>query len=130
MLLLTLLALPSAPTVQTWRVVAVAAPDVLNVRARADANAPLVGKLLADATGVVELEQDGMGWMRVRLGEIEGWVNHRYLRPEFPAGGALPSELACVGFEPSWGATISAGQWRLTSPASDTSVLQPMVIAP
>jgi hypothetical protein len=68
----------------TYQVAFVAANDTLNVRRQPGANAPLVGRLAPDATGIRvigegQTAQNGSPWLPVETEVGEGWVNSRYL---------------------------------------------------
>ncbi len=85
-------------------VAGVAAGDVLNLRAEADAGAAQIGSLPPDAKGVevVALSQDGK-WGRVNLGEASGWAAMRYLvRAPGPDWDSLAVPMTCSGTEPFW----------------------------
>jgi hypothetical protein len=70
----------------TFAVVNVAPNDTLNVRARPDAAAPVVGKIPSYGLGVQVRDAGGnarnSAWMPIRHGDLTGWVNHRYLVPQ------------------------------------------------
>jgi uncharacterized membrane protein len=91
----------------------VAANDVLNIRARPDAAAPVIG-VLAPGQVMIEIvaRSDDGGWGLVNTGEASGWANLRYLvRREVPRESqGLPPHLACFGTEPFWAMTREAGQ--------------------
>lgn len=86
-------------------VTGVAADDVLNVRAEPDPDAPVIGTLDPDATGVEVVAIDPTGrWGEVNVGEGAGWAALRYLAEEDGVWvpGALPEHLSCFGTEPFW----------------------------
>jgi uncharacterized membrane protein len=87
----------------------VAANDVLNIRANTDFNAPVIGTLAPDATGVevVGLSSDGK-WGRVNSGESSGWVALRFLdRQSGPEWISLDRPMTCSGTEPFWSLAYS-----------------------
>jgi uncharacterized membrane protein len=80
----------------------VAADDMLNIRSRPDANAPVIGALAPDAQDVevVRLSQDGR-WALVNLAEQSGWAAVAYLTAQdSPPDAERP--LNCSGTEPFW----------------------------
>ncbi len=105
----------------TFRVVNVSASDVsgLNVRdfpAEASnlSNTRVVGHLSWQASGIITSGMvvrfpSGALWRHIRLGEIIGWVNARYLEAEASdqTDEQLPDKLLCGGTEPFWGLRIS-----------------------
>ena len=101
---------------QLWSVAPNAPADALTVRASASASAASVGALPAGATGIVEVEQNGEGWLKVTAGTVQGWVSGDGLVPQAPASGLLPSVLTCSGTEPFWSVELNAGQARVVSP--------------
>jgi hypothetical protein len=69
-----------------YAVVNVAPDDVLNVRARPDATAPVVGQIPSYGVGVqirdsVENAPASV-WVPIRYADLTGWVNRRYLAPQ------------------------------------------------
>lgn len=87
-----------------YRVAGVAADDVLNIRAEANARAEIVGAFGPFQTGieVIGLSEDRR-WGLVRTGEAVGWSSMRFLQPQGGGQwyeGALP--LTCGGTEPFW----------------------------
>lgn len=90
-------------------VTGVAADDVLNIRAEASADAPVIGTLVPDATGVeVVAVQDG--WAVVNTGEGSGFAALRFLaRADAPDWPTLEGPLTCVGTEPFWSLQIDPG---------------------
>lgn len=101
-----------------YRVVGVAAGDVLNIRARPDAGAPILGTLAPDATGVEVIAIAG-GWASVNGPEQTGYVALRFLmREDLPAWNALQAPLTCFGTEPFWSLAIDpiAGTATMASP--------------
>lgn len=88
---------------EVYDVRGVAADDVLNIRARPAADAPVLGSLGPGRTGVevIEITADG-SWGRIGLPEGNGWVAMRYLqRQDWPAG-QMPRPFFCAGTEPFW----------------------------
>ncbi len=98
-----------------YRVVGVAADDVLNVRAGPSASDAIVGTLTHDATGVVVTDTyRHEPWWEVLLADgTSGWAHSQYL--EFDARwSALFSELACADAP-----TADAGPQRSAASASN-----------
>jgi uncharacterized membrane protein len=104
----------------TFRVINVSANDAdgLNVRDfPADAsnlsNTKIVGHLNWQATGIITsglvVRFPGAIWREIRLGNVIGWVNGKYLKAEISQqdGDQLPEKLLCSGTEPFWGLRIS-----------------------
>lgn len=85
-------------------VTGVAADDVLNVRARPDATAPVLGTLRPDATAVEVVAADAAGrWGQVNVPGGSGWAALRYLaRQPGQEEGAFPPVASCFGTEPFW----------------------------
>lgn len=88
LLVLILLALGPAPDRawavegdQTYRVVAVEADDVLNIRAGPSAGHPIVGEIPPTGRGV-RLTGPCRGWCPVEYNGASGWVAARYLAIE------------------------------------------------
>lgn len=102
----------------SYGVSGVVSPDILNIRARPDAKAPVVGTIPADARGVRSTGRQrrvgSSSWRQVTYGGVEGWVNGHFLRREAAApaaagpiaspGGAAPpaDDLVCFVNEPLW----------------------------
>ncbi len=98
---------------------AVAANDVLNVRAAPSAQATIIGALAPDARGIEVVAQNDAGtWGQVNTGEQSGWVSLRFMA----ARGVhidhynLPAGLTCFGTEPFWSLTNTGGAWRYHTP--------------
>lgn len=71
------------PAPRSWRVVGVAADDVLNLRESPSPRGFVVAEIPFDADGLRNLGcTDGQSWCKVRYRGQEGWVNGRFLRPE------------------------------------------------
>lgn len=86
-------------------VTGVAADDVLNIRARPDGRAEIIGKLAHDARDVEVVAHDRTGrWARVNTRERSGWVALRYLAYQTGVweDDRLPASLHCLGTEPFW----------------------------
>lgn len=66
----------------TWRVVAVAPDDVLNVREGPSAEHPSVGALAPSVTGVTISGACRGGWCPIAHAGLNGWVNRRFLESE------------------------------------------------
>lgn len=99
----------------------VAADDVLNIRARPNARAAIIGSFPPDAAGIEVIEARD-GWLRIALPEASGWISARYarLRPGLWQPDAVPPGLACHGTEPFWGLTLDGNTARFTTPESAT----------
>lgn len=99
-------------------VTGVAADDVLNIRVKPSADAPVVGRLAPDATGVeVVAVQDG--WAVVNTGEGTGYAALRFLaRTNAPDWPTLKAPLTCLGTEPFWSLQIdpAMGETRFQTP--------------
>ncbi|MGL4236146.1 COG3650 family protein [Tabrizicola sp.] len=92
-----------------YAVTGVAADDVLNIRAAPEADAPILGVMLPDATGV-EVVSATDGWAVVNAGEQAGYVSLKFLsREPGPTWYALEQPLACSGTEPFWSLAIDPG---------------------
>lgn len=120
------LALPAHATPEyvlptLFDVTGVAADDVLNIRERPDAKAPIIGRLAPDATRVEVVAERG-GWMQVNAGERSGWVNGRYMnyRVDVWEAGRLPEGLRCLGTEPFWSLTPQGGEVVLATPEAES----------
>lgn len=103
-------------------VVDVAADDVLNVRARPDARAEIIGTLAPDEENVEVVAHDASGrWGLVNVGERSGWVAMRYLdyRVDVWEPGALPDGLQCLGTEPFWSMRPEADRLVLATPETE-----------
>ena len=102
-------------------VTGVAADDVLNIRAAASAEAPVIGTLAPDATGVeVVAVQDG--WAVVNTGEGNGYAALRFLvRTDGPDWPSLEMPMTCLGTEPFWSLEIdpARSETRLRTPEDE-----------
>jgi uncharacterized membrane protein len=99
-------------------VTGVAADDVLNVRERPDAGAPILGSLPPDATGI-EVVSVSDGWALVNLGDGSGYASLTYLaREQGPEWNSLERPLTCLGTEPFWSLDIDpvAGTAAFSTP--------------
>ena len=121
MMLPLLLSLANAGEPQLWSVAGVAADDKLHIRKTASASAEIVGDLAPGTGSLVELEQNEEGWVRVRSGTVEGWVNGKFLAPVAPATGLLPATLTCGGTEPFWTIQLADGKAKVNSPDRPTA---------
>ncbi|MEL6373869.1 MAG: hypothetical protein AAFR04_07855 [Pseudomonadota bacterium] len=80
-----------------FRVVGVASWDALNVRAAPSSRAGIKGAIPARGFNVERLANGANGWMLVRYGRLNGWVNRRYLRGMIEQGaGVGPRAWAAV----------------------------------
>ena len=108
-----------------YRVIGVAADDVLNVREAPDAAAAIIGALdpAAEAVEVVALSREG-GWGLTNFGERAGWVAMRYLGRHREDGLAADAaaRLTCFGTEPFWTITgFDRPALRLLTPDGGTT---------
>lgn len=69
----------------------VASNDVLNMRTRPSASAPIVGAIRPGRCGVSIRRRSG-NWLRVRVGGYSGWVSARYIEQD----GGDHISTACV----------------------------------
>jgi len=94
-------------------------PSGLNVRdnvieASSLKDTTIVGQLSWNAKGIIssglEVEIAGSIWREIRLGEISGWVNTKFLKEETGKNlpEVTPDMLKCSGTEPFWGLDMSA----------------------
>lgn len=130
LLLFLLLALPSRAEEYPalYAVTGVAANDVLNIRARPDAGAPILGELAPDAEGIEVLGRSG-NWALVNTGEGTGYASLRFLaREPGPFWSALQTPLTCLGTEPFWSLEIdpAAGETRFLTPEDQTPAPAPI----
>lgn len=128
--LLLLLALPlrAEDFPATFAVTGVAANDVLNIRARPDAGAAIIGAIGPDATGVEVLGTSG-NWAIVNTEEGSGYASLRFLaREPSPAWHALETPLTCLGTEPFWSLEIDpgAGTTRYLTPEDQSPLPEPI----
>ena len=86
--------------------------STLNVRAEADEDAPIIGRLYADCYG--EILEEGDGWTLLRSGSVVGWANNNYLLFDEEAEAALYQ----VG---RWTATANESGLRIRKEASTDS---------
>lgn len=83
-------------------VTGVAANDVLNIRAEPSADAPIVGMLTPDSTGV-EIVAEVDGWGVVNVGGQTGYANLRFLeRSDGLDWNQMAKPVICAGTEPFW----------------------------
>lgn len=109
-----------------YEVVNVAPDDSLNIRARPDPSAEIVGRLPAGAADIViagsRVAVKGSRWWRVLAPKGPGWVNARYLAPADARRGADNAfPLRCIGTEPFWALDVADGQATLETPADKRS---------
>lgn len=122
--LLALLALPLRADVLPafHSVTGVAADDVLNIRAAPAGDAPIIGALPPDATGV-EVITIFDGWATVNAGEQAGFVAARYLvREPGPDWSDLQTPLACRGTEPFWSLALDPAGGQASYESTETTV--------
>ncbi len=108
-----------------YRVTGVATNDVLNIRAAANANAPILGTLKPDAKRV-EVMAMVNGWALVNADIDAGYVNARYLtRQGNDDWFDLTTPLTCLGTEPFWSLAINPGQRAVTisNPSGERSAV-------
>ena len=101
-----------------FSVTGVAANDVLNIRARPDAQSEIIGSLAFDATGIEVVRISG-DWGLINSGDSAGYASLRYLeRAPGPQWTALQSPILCLGTEPFWSLEIDpqGDRVRLATP--------------
>ena len=84
----------AAAAAESFRVVGVTAPDVLNIRSGPSVSQAIVGTAPPDAAGIEGLGECTRGWCHIRYGSVEGWVNARFLRRDAgpgPTGNSEPT---------------------------------------
>ncbi|MGB0901135.1 SH3 domain-containing protein [Halocynthiibacter sp.] len=112
-----------------YRVVDVAANDVLNIRQHPSADSPIIGVLHpgADKVEVTHALTDGR-WGHVNSGEQSGWVYMRYMQDMGdPSWWELKRPLFCFGTEPFWNTVIDAdtsGGMRFQRPGHERQDFQ------
>lgn len=112
-----------------YRVIGVAANDVLNIRAEPSGRAGIVGSLAPDArpVEVLEITPSSEGaWGRVLIEDTNGWVSMRFLDSFEPAvlvGTLVPDGLRCFGTEPFWGLDLGNGQANFSATDIDNQSL-------
>ncbi len=108
LILLMLLAAPAWATQDRWPALydvhGVASDDVLNIRQAPAADAPVIGWLGADATGIELIRpNDSQTWALVNSGETSGWISLSYMsRQPGQWAGATLNIRHCFGTEPFW----------------------------
>src|SRR5689334_16945627 len=82
----------AGPLVQ---VTGVADNDSLNLRAQPDPNSARVGTIDAHDTKieVIAVDTKGVDWVKVRKGNVSGWVNAKFLQYDTGA----PVKMTCTG---------------------------------
>jgi uncharacterized membrane protein len=130
--ILAILVAAPAAAFYDYRVIGVAANDVLNIRkdvasAGQVSAAPIVGSIPSGATGVkgtgVTVEVEGSLWRQVVHGGVVGWVAARYLEASETAGPvSAPVDLTCGGTEPFWSMTFGTSRAVREDPGTGTSV--------
>ncbi|WP_298437581.1 SH3 domain-containing protein [uncultured Jannaschia sp.] len=122
---LLLAAGPAAATQDAWPalfdVAGVASDDVLNIRAAPRADAPILGTLAPDATGVEVVAPNGREtWGQVNVDEGTGWVSLRFLaRQPGQWQGAFPPLASCFGTEPFWTVRVDGDTARWSTPEGE-----------
>lgn len=113
-----------------YRVTGVGTGDVLNIRARPDPSAEIVGTLEPGASGVVvagtRMEVNGSVWWQVAGDDRPGWVNARYLAPadDAPPTGDESFPLQCIGTEPFWNVRVAEGEALFETPMDEGETWQ------
>ncbi len=108
LILLMLFASPAWATQDRWPalfdVQGVAPDDVLNIRQAPAANAPIIGWLGEDATGIELIRpNDSMTWALVNTAETSGWVSLSYMSRQPGQWIGTPLTVRqCFGTEPFW----------------------------
>lgn len=88
-------------------VTGVASDDVLNIRERPDATAPIIGTLDPQTTGVEVVAVTG-DWAMVNTPDASGYAAIRFLtRQDGPDWNTLERPLHCLGTEPFWSLAIA-----------------------
>lgn len=102
-------------------VTGVATDDVLHIRARPDASAPVLGALASDATGVEVVGTDQTGrWGQVNLAGETGWAALHYLaRQPGQEEGTFPPVASCFGTEPFWTLRLKDGAATWVEPGRE-----------
>lgn len=100
-----------------WRVVDVAADDVLNVREGPGVRYAIIDEFAPDATGIVttgNVAKIGSSmWVEVAIPSGAGWASARYLAPADPAErSTLEAEIADNPYD-------LPGNWQVSGVASD-----------
>lgn len=95
---------PTAETVHlTYTVVDVAPDDILNVRARPDVNAAVVGHIPFYGVDIhireTTRKAKTSAWMPIRYKDLNGWVNRRYLARQV---GAMDEAVSARAGEIMW----------------------------
>lgn len=94
---------PALPAL--FNVAGVAANDVLNIRAEANASSDIVGSFPPDATGIEVVAIEGT-WAVVNHAEGMGYVSSSFLAKDGQANWSdLSIPLYCSGTEPFWSFT-------------------------
>ncbi len=123
----TVMAAEGFLTTATYRVTNVEPDDPvgLNVRGNVMEAASLsdtvvVGHLEWNARGIISsgkiVEFGGSYWRHIRLGEVVGWVNEKYLSEDTRRAdpSKFPERLNCAGTEPFWSLNLSAANSSYT----------------
>lgn len=86
----------AAPETETYRVSYVSADDTLNVRAGPGVENEIVGELAPTAGGVTITgagqKVAGSTWVPIAAGDVQGWVNGRFLTADISADAFCQSE--------------------------------------
>ncbi len=93
---------------------------ILNVRASASEDAPIIGRLYADCYG--EIMERGDGWTLLRSGNVVGWAKNEYLLFDEQA----QQMLAQVG---RWTATANESGLRIRKEASTDADIYALLAA-
>ena len=110
---------PSSAAGETYAVTGVERADVLNIRARPEANAAVVGAIPANGVGIRLLGSTDpkarSTWREVEYQGMRGWVNARFLTVQTVSSETqgLAADLRCLGTEPFWGVRIQGAQMEL-----------------
>jgi hypothetical protein len=107
-LALALLVLAPLPALaSSFRVVRVAANDVLNVREAPNHRARALGQLPPDARGITVLTRRN-GWAEITAGDLRGWVNATYLAAERAPPPPVAAPVQAEAGRPSLAGTATA----------------------
>ncbi len=107
----------------------VAANDVLNIRSKPLATAPILATLQPRARNieVVGLSENGK-WGLINAGETAGYVAMRFLKPQdMPDWAMMGGKLRCGGTEPFWDATFDPSRHEFAfTPMGETTQILPL----
>lgn len=105
---------------ERYKIEGVASDDVLNIRARPDANSAKIGELGPDTLNV-EILRTLEGWGQVPTSEGMGWVSLQFLTLNPWPTKEAPRPLVCSGTEPFWTQALFPRGPEYNALAVDTS---------